>query len=195
MHPALQHDAFLVKEHVGTFRAANHYDIHDAETGELLIRCREPELNVLTRLLRFSDFKRLTPFDVELRAEDDTLIARVHRGIALFLSRVEVEGASGQHLGAFQQQLFSVGGRFEVFGPDDQLLCTLRGKWTSWEFRFEIDGQEFARVTKEWSGAGREFFTSADNYVLQIHDVVPPESPLRPLLLGAVVCIDMVLKE
>jgi hypothetical protein len=42
---------------------------------------------------------------------------------------------------------------------------------------------------------GRELFTSADNYVLQIEETVAPESPLRQLILAAVMCIDMVLKE
>jgi uncharacterized protein YxjI len=50
-------------------------------------------------------------------------------------------------------------------------------------------------VTKKWGGLGRELFTSADNYVLQISDQVPPNHPLRQLIMGAVMCIDMVLKE
>jgi uncharacterized protein YxjI len=42
---------------------------------------------------------------------------------------------------------------------------------------------------------GREFFTSADNYVLQIHNNVPKDDAVRPLILAAVMCIDMVFKE
>ncbi len=38
-------------------------------------------------------------------------------------------------------------------------------------------------------------FTSADNYVLQISDDVPPDNPIRELIIAAVMCIDMVLKE
>ena len=41
----------------------------------------------------------------------------------------------------------------------------------------------------------REFFTSADNYVLEISDSVPPDDVIRQLILAAVMCIDMVLKE
>jgi hypothetical protein len=50
-------------------------------------------------------------------------------------------------------------------------------------------------VTKKWRGLGQELFTSADNYVLEISPTVPPDNPLRVLILGAVFCIDMVLKE
>ena len=42
---------------------------------------------------------------------------------------------------------------------------------------------------------GKELFTSADNYVLEISNTVPSGSGVRKLILAAVLCIDMVLKE
>ncbi|MNL61289.1 Scramblase [compost metagenome] len=54
---------------------------------------------------------------------------------------------------------------------------------------------QLAKVTKKWAGLGKELFTSADNYVLQIEDHVPQNSDERKLILAAVMCIDMVLKE
>jgi uncharacterized protein YxjI len=71
----------------------------------------------------------------------------------------------------------------------------LVGKWTSWDFRFQAGDRELARVTKKWAGLGKELFTSADNYVLQLSEEVPQDSKLRQLILAAVMCIDMVLKE
>jgi len=82
-----------------------------------------------------------------------------------------------------------------VMDEYDRALCTLVGKWTSWDFRFEAGGRELAHVSKKWAGIGKELFTSADNYVLQISDEVPAHSKLRQLILAAVMCIDMVLKE
>jgi hypothetical protein len=38
-------------------------------------------------------------------------------------------------------------------------------------------------------------FTSADNYVLEISASVSPDDPARQMILAAVMCIDMVLKE
>ena len=52
-----------------------------------------------------------------------------------------------------------------------------------------------ASVTKKWAGLGKELFTSADNYVLEIADSVSADDPIRMLILAAVFCIDMVLKE
>ena len=34
-HP-LNRNLLLVKEHVGMFKAANNYDIHDPDTGEII---------------------------------------------------------------------------------------------------------------------------------------------------------------
>jgi uncharacterized protein YxjI len=44
-------------------------------------------------------------------------------------------------------------------------------------------------------GIGREMFTSADNYMLEIEPTVPQNDSVRLLILAAVMCIDMVLKE
>jgi len=100
-----------------------------------------------------------------------------------------------QKIGGFKQKFFSIGGAFSVLDANDQKLCDLKGKWTSWEFKFLSQGAELATVTKKWSGLGKELFTSADNYVLQISEEVPPNQPVRQLILAAVLCIDMVLKE
>ena len=195
MHPILQQNTFLIKEHVGMFKAANNYDVLDPSTGEIILHCREPHLGFITKMLRFTDYKRMTPFDIRVTTPEGEPVLSVHRGISVFLSKVDVHDAEVERIGGFKQKLFSIGGSFNVLGDDDQVLCTLKGKWTGWEFKFMNDGVEFASVSKKWSGLGKEFFTSADNYVLQISDDVPADNPIRILILGAVFCIDMVLKE
>lgn len=195
MNSALNRNLFFVKEHVGMFKAANNYDILDPETQETLMVCREENLGFLTKILRFTDYKRMTPFEVIIRSASGEKILTVKRGIAFFVSTVEVFDANDQLVGRFKQKFFSIGGKFNVLDPTDITLCTLKGKWTSWDFKFEKDGVEFAHVSKKWAGLGKELFTSADNYILQISDQVPEEHPLRILIMAAVMCIDMVLKE
>ena len=195
MHPILSRNLYLVKEKVGMFKASNSYDIFDPETGEEIIHCREERLGLVTKLLRFSDWKTLTPFHVELKTPSGEPILSVKRGVSIFLSTVNVLDEDEERIGGFKLKLFSLGGAFRVLGADDQELCLLKGKWTSWDFRFVSGGTEFASVQKKWAGLGRELFTSADNYVLQISDEVPPDNPIRQLILGAVMCIDMVMKE
>ncbi len=195
MDESLNKNVFLVKEHVGAFKAANNFDIYDPETGEMVMLCREDRLGFLTRLLRFTEYKRYTPFDIRITSPDGRPIVRVTRGVAFLRSYVTVLDESGARVGGFQQKLLSVGGKFEVLDEDSRALCMLVGKWTGWNFRFEAGERELAHVTKKWAGVGKEMFTSADNYVLQISNEVPPDSKLRQLILAAVMCIDMVLKE
>lgn len=195
MHEVLSRNLYVIKEHVGMFKAASNYDIFDPETGELILECREDRLGLLTRLLRFTDFKRSTPFDVQIRTPEGEQVVRVTRGVALLRSTVKVLDENDAHIGTFRQRLLAVGGAFSVLDANGQPLCDLKGKWTSWEFRFVRGDRELAMVTKKWAGLGKELFTSADNYVLEISEQVPPDSPLRQLILGAVMCIDMVLKE
>lgn len=195
MHASLNQNVYFVKEHVGLFKAANNYDILDPDSGEVILECREPHLGSVTKLLRFTDYKRMTPFNIEVRTPSGELVVRVRRGVSFFLSKVDVLDENEQRIGGFKQKFFSIGGAFRVLDPQDNPVCELKGKWTGWNFRFLKGDQEFAHVTKKWSGAGRELFTSADNYVLEMSATVPENAPLRQLIMAAVMCIDMVLKE
>ena len=195
MHPALTKNLYLVKEHVGMFKAASNYDVLDPETGEIILMCREERLGFFTKMLRFTDYKRMTPFHVDVKTPEGEVLLSIKRGISLFLSKVDVLDENDQRIGGFKQKLFSIGGSFRVLGANDQELCQLKGKWTSWNFRFLAGDKELAMVSKKWSGLGKELFTSADNYVLQISEDIPADNPVRQLIMAAVFCIDMVLKE
>lgn len=195
MHDSLNRNVFLVKEHVGMFKAANNYDICDPETGDVIMLCREENLGALTKFLRFTKYKRMTPFDIRITTPEGQQLVRVTRGLTFLRSKVTVLNGNDEVVGGFNQKLLAIGGAFDVLDQDDQVICSLKGKWTGWDFRFIAGDTEFAHVTKKWAGIGKEFFTSADNYILKIADAVPPDNRVRLLILAAVMCIDMVLKE
>ena len=197
MHPVLNRNLFFIKEHLGFFKAANNYDIYDPQSKKQIMQCREETLGMFTKMLRFTDYKRFTPFAIDVRTPEGEPIVHVRRGISIFLSKVDVHDGdeSGPRIGGFQQKFFTIGGAFNVLDSRDNPICYLKGKWTGWDFRFLSGEQELARVSKKWSGIGMEMFTTADNYMLSISEHVPPNSQIRQLILAAVLCIDMVLKE
>lgn len=196
MHPILNRNLFFVKEHTAIFKAANSFDIYDGETQQIIIHAREENLGFFTKMFRFTDYKRMTPFDIELKTPTGEKILQVRRGVSFILSEVEVLDNKEVLIGKFKQRFFTIGGKFEVLDASERSLCMLKGHWTSWDFKFvSHDKKEFANVTKKWAGFGKEFFTSADNYVLQINNEVPQDHPLRQLIMAAVMCIDLVLKE
>jgi len=194
MNSALTKNNYFVKEQIGAFKASSNYDVFDPQTQELIMTCREENLGIFTKILRFTDYKRMTPFDLQIRSSNGELLLQVKRGVSFIFSEVEVFNSEGQQLGYFKQK-FSFGGKFEVLNTSNQLLCTLTGNWKSWDFSFAKDTIEFAKVNKKWAGIGKELFTSADNYMLQVSDKIPNDNPIRQLILAAVFCIDLVLKE
>ena len=177
------------------FKAASNYDILDPETQEVLLECREPNLGAFTKLLRFTDYKRMTPFDIKVTTPTGEPILSVQRGISLFLSKVDVLDESSTRLGGFKQKFFSLGGAFSVLGPNDEPVCNLKGSWRGRNFKFTEGDKQLAEVSQKWAGISQELFTTADNYVLSISEEVPVDSPVRVLIMAAVLCIDMVLKE
>jgi uncharacterized protein YxjI len=195
MHEVLNRNVFFVKEHIGLFKAANNFDIYDPETGQIIMECREEHLGMFTKIFRFTDYKRMTPFDIQIRTPDGQQVVRVTRGVSVFLSKVTVRDDRDQVIGGFKQKFFSIGGAFNVLDVNEQPVCQLKGKWTGWDFRFIAGEVELAHVTKKWAGIGKELFTSADNYVLEISASVAKDDVVRQLILAAVMCIDMVLKE
>ncbi len=195
MHEIFNTNVFLVKQHVAAFKAARNYDIYDTETGQIIMECREHNLGFLTRLLRFTDFRRMTPFDIQIRTLEGKELIRMSRGIAIFLSHVKAYDENNTPMGSFRQKFASIGGAFEILNARGDSVCSLKGKWTGWDFRFVYNDIEFAHVTKKWTGLGKELLTSADSYIVEILADVSVGDPIRQLIIGAVMCIDMVLKE
>lgn len=191
----INQNLFLVKEHAGIFKAANNYDIYNPDTNEIVMMCRENKLNIFNKILRFTKYKQISPFNIQILDANDNQLIRVERGFSLIRSKVRVYDQNDEIIGTFKQKLISIGGSFRVLDKNDVEQCMLKGKWTSWDFHFMAQDVELAHVSKEWAGMAKELFTSADNYVLSINEIVPADSDMRKLIIAAVMCIDMVLKE
>ena len=177
------------------FKAANNFDIYQPDTQQMIMTCREEKLGFFTKMLRFTDYKTLTPFNLVIADMNGRQVVRVTRGVSFFRSKVQVMDENDMPIGMFRQRMLSIGGKFDVFDQNGTQLCTLKGNWYGWNFKFADETREYASVSKKWAGLGREMFTSADNYILNIEPSVPEKNPLRPLILAAVMCIDFVLKE
>lgn len=195
MNPILNKNIFLIKEHLGIFKAANNYDIYDPESNQIILNCRENNLGFFSKIFRFTKYKKMTPFHLEISTASGQKIVSMQRGTTFFRSDVKVYDEREQLIGLFKQKFWSFGGKFEVTDQNEKPVFLLQGKWTGWNFKLTHNNKELAVVTKKWNGLGKELFTSADNYVLEIKDTVAQDHIDRKLILAAVLCIDMVLKE
>lgn len=195
MNQILNKNLYFIKEKVGMFKAANSYDILDPETSQVLFTSTEPNLGIFTKIFRFTKYKAMTPFNVVVATTANQNVLNLKRGVSFFRSDVQVFDDKDRQLGTFKQKFWSMGGKFEVYDMQQKQVCLVEGKWTGWDFKFTRDNQEIAIVTKKWAGLGKELFTTADNYILEIKDVVAPDDAIRQFIIAAVLCIDMVLKE
>ena len=176
-------------------KTANSYDVLALQLQLPLLECREPGLSFFTKLFWFTTYKTQTPFDLEVRDAGQQLVLRLKRGVSIFRCTVQVLDGNDVLLGRFRQRLLSLGGKLDLLDADDEVVCTVQGKLTSFEYKFTRNGEPIGLVTKQWMDLGRELFTSADSYVINIEPTVPATDDVRRLVLAAALRIDMVFAE
>lgn len=189
----LGHRNYFVKEHVGMLKLTDAYDILDPETGQQLGIAKEepPEWAKYLRLLLGKQF---LPTAVNVyETEGRPPVLSIRKQPSLLRAKVSVIDGSGRTLGHFKSKWFSLGGGFWVMDATEQQVAEVKGDWKGWNFKFlGADGREIGTVTKKWAGAGKELFTSADNYMIALQEVSPTNASL---LLAAGLAIDVVFKE
>ncbi len=168
------------------------YDLLDPETKQPIGIARE-NISGFAKFLRLLISKSLMPTRVDIcTAPGEPPVLMLKRGFTFLRSRVDVLDGRGGKIGYLKSKLFSFGGGFHVFSADDQPFAEVRGDWKGWNFKLlDLGGKEMGLVTKKWAGIGREFFTSADNYVIEVREA----SSSNALLLAAALAIDLVFKE
>lgn len=172
-----------------SFEVKNTYEVFD-ERGEAVLRVREQGQGILSLLKRLF-LGTLRPFDVLVSdVTSGQPILKLHRPFRFIFHRLEVATGTGQELGAIQKKwswirrIYHVeqGGRIvaELFGP------LLR----PWTFEIRQGERVVGLVQKKWSGLGKEMFTDADNFGIDMTEVQDPR--LKLLAFAAVVLIDIV---
>lgn len=142
--------------------------------------------------------KRLQIVDADGRP-----VLTLTRPATMLKSKVTVMREDGTLVGSIVQETLGVmasvlGGRFNVrfrMEADGTALATIQAEdWRAWDFSIlDPRGSEIARITKTWAGFGKESFTKADNYVLEMHRTL--EDPLLTLVVSAALVVDTVLKQ
>jgi uncharacterized protein YxjI len=195
MSKLLNNNLFLIKEHIGLLKAANNYDIYNPETSEMIMTCREEQLGILTKLFRFTKYKIMTPFHVEVKTTQGEQVLTIKRGASVFgFSPVTVLDHNGIAIGQLRRKFRLGGAKIDITDMMDNKLFTLKGNLIGWEFVIANEDTELATISKKWAGWGKELFTSADNYVLALNNNVVKDEVKRRLILGSVLCVDFLLK-
>ena len=196
MNPLLNENLFLIKQHIGMFKAANNFDIYNPETSEIIINCREDQLGFFTKMFRFSKYKVSTPFHVEIKSINGDPILSLKRGASFFgFTPIPIFNEKNIQIGILTRKFRLGGAKIDIIDNSNKVLATLSGNLIGWDFKIKNENVELASITKKWAGLGKELFTSADNYILVINENVLKDDPIRPFLLCSVFCIDFLLKN
>lgn len=192
MPQLLDRRLLFVREHAGLMKLTDTYDLLDPDTKAVVGVVRE-NVSGLVKVLRLLVNKSLMPTCIEVMpAIGQAPVLVLRRGMTLLRARVEVLDAQGGSLGYMKSKVLSLGGGFHVFSPDDRKVAEVKGDWKGWNFKIlDAAGREIGAVTKKWGGLGRELFTSADNYIIEVKD----SSATNALVLAAGLAIDLVFKE
>jgi Scramblase/Protein of unknown function (DUF2510) len=116
------------------------------------------------------------------------------RPAKLVKSKVVVVDAQGREIGTVEQENMMGKIHFGFVVGGQRIGGIYAENWRAWNFSIRDAGeQEVARITKTWEGLAKTMFTSADNYVVQIHR--PLTEPLRSMVVASALCVDTALKQ
>ncbi|AZS75522.1 Scramblase [Streptomyces lydicus] len=109
-------------------------------------------------------------------------------------SKVIVQRPDGSPVGEIVQQNAIGKINFAMMVNGQQIGAIKAENWRAWNFAIvDHADTEIARITKTWEGLAKTMFTSADNYVLQIHQQLP--DPLLSLVVATALTVDTALKQ
>ncbi|MEN9536784.1 MAG: hypothetical protein RLZZ178_781 [Verrucomicrobiota bacterium] len=190
----LQNQAFFVREQVAVLRFADAYDLLHPTSGQVLGLAQEkPKLKWLRLLVK----KQMLPTEVVVLESDQQSVAlRLEKGWSFFTSKLAVFDAQGRKLGSLRNKLFSLSGKILVEDADERPIGEFSGGVFSWTRQLKDPaGVVIGTMDKKWAGIGKELFTSADNYHLEVAPEFAGQPAKVALLLAACLAYDVIFAE
>lgn len=116
------------------------------------------------------------------------------------LQELEVQSPPGTTIGWVRQDFSFIFPMFSILNAERETILKMKGpcwtcKWCDVEFQIlSADGtQEVGKITKQWSGLAKEFFTNADNFGIQFP--MDLDVKAKATMLGACFLIDFMFFE
>jgi uncharacterized protein YxjI len=167
------------------------YDQHGTQIGAV----RQVGQSAAKKVLRLvSNVDQFLTHKLQVVDTAGNVLLALTRPAKLLKSRVIVQDGHGNDVGAIVQQNAIGKIRFALEAGGQALGSINAENWRAWNFNVRDHADnEVARITKTWEGLAKTMFTTADNFVVQIHR--PLEDPLRTLVVASSLAIDTALKQ
>lgn len=130
----------------------------------------------------------------EIRDGHGQALLKATRPAKFIKSRVIIERGDGTPVGEIKQ-LNALGKiNFAMLVGEHEVGQIRAENWRAWNFSIvDHTGNEVAKITKTFAGILAAGWTSADNYVLQIHR--PLQDPLLSMVIASALTVDTALKQ
>jgi len=191
----LQMDRLMFSQKAKLIELTNEYAIRD-ETGRQIGMMRQEGQTKLKKVLRFvSSVDQFLTHTVAAYDLDGSKVLELTRPAKFIKSKVLVRDATGVDVGTIAQQNVFGKIRFGYLDPTGQSIGGINAQnWRAWNFSIvDQTEREIGRITKKWSGLGKELFTTADNYLFELDPGVT--GALRVMALASAVGVDLALKQ
>ncbi|HJR23836.1 MAG TPA: phospholipid scramblase-related protein [Acidimicrobiales bacterium] len=184
----------VVNQKAKLIEVNNEYAIFD-QNGTQIGAVRQVGQSMAKKILRVvASVDQFLTHKLQVVDTTGRVLLALTRPAKLVKSRILVQDGQGNDLGAIVQQNAIGKIRFNLEAHGEVLGSINAENWRAWNFNIaDAEGTEVARITKTWEGLAKTMFTTADNFVVQIHR--PLEDPLRSLVVAAALAVDTALKQ
>ncbi|MFF9061906.1 phospholipid scramblase-related protein [Streptomyces sp. NPDC014882] len=184
----------VVNQKAKLIELTNEYKVMDQQ-GNQLGSVVQVGQSALRKVLRFvASIDQFMTHRLEIRDAHGQPVLLLTRPRKFLRSRVVVTRPDGQPVGEIVQQNVFGKINFAINAGGGQVGAIKAENWRAWNFAIvDHAGNEVARITKTWEGLAKTLFTTADNYVLQIHYQLP--EPLLSLVVATALTVDTALKQ
>jgi uncharacterized protein YxjI len=184
----------VVNQKAKLLELTNEYKVFD-QNGNQIGAVTEVGQSVLRKAVRLlSSWDQFLTHKLEIRDGHGQVQLVLVRPGKIFKSRVIVSRPDGSQVGEIVQQNVFGKINFAMNADGRQVGAIKAENWRAWNFSIvDHADNEVARITKTWEGLAKTMFTTADNYVLQIHYQLP--EPLLSLVVATALTVDTALKQ
>ncbi len=184
----------VVNQKVKLIEMANEYAVFD-QHGRQLGSVAQVGQSALKKAIRFlSSYDQFMTHRLEVRDINHQPVLMLTRPAKVLKSRIIVQRPDGYEIGQIVQDNVFGKIRFSFNVGDQQIGGIQAENWRAWNFAVtDHTGAEIARITKTWEGFAKTMFTTADNYVVQIHR--PLQDPLASMVVASALTVDTALKQ
>ena len=180
----------IVKQRVEMFEALtgietrNRYDVLTPDGGAVMLAYEES--GALSRLF----LKRHRPLTLHIADLDGRDILVASRGFFWYFSHLMVRDGEGRPIGAIRRKFGLLRRKMVIEDARGAVVAEVSGAvFRTYTFTIKRQEREIGKVTKQWGGLGRELFTDADTFLVELPIEYGDE--LQSLVLATAFAVDL----